>query len=359
MCSPAAPSLSTFTSSAARRRPALPLELELEPASPYLLAALWRRGSGDADQRRSRNSAAAGRGCPGSRPRLAAGAGPGRAAGRAGRSRLGLPARPGRRGPRLRRPAPARRSRCERMRFALGVDDDLSEFYRRFRRDPLLGPLIRRRPYLRPHAAPLALGGARLGGRQAADRDRPRGPDPAPHRRPLGPARWASATRGLRDVPPAALIAGRAPAELESMGLSAGALDRPQRGRPGDRRRALSTDCSRRPIARLLAVPEIGPWTVQCLGLFGRGEADSLPAGDLMLPEAGRPARAPRPPRHGRGGRGVLRALSRPSAGWRRAHPVDCTGSSPRARRCARRLIGVRVQERAGRVPSRDPSICR
>ena len=28
-------------------------------------------------------------------------------------------------------------------------------------------------------------------------------------------------------------------------------------------------------------MPQIGPWTVQCLGLFGRGEMDSLPAGDL------------------------------------------------------------------------------
>jgi 3-methyladenine DNA glycosylase/8-oxoguanine DNA glycosylase len=33
--------------------------------------------------------------------------------------------------------------------------------------------------------------------------------------------------------------------------------------------------------ARLLAMPQIGPWTVQCLGLFGRNEPDSLPAGDL------------------------------------------------------------------------------
>ena len=32
---------------------------------------------------------------------------------------------------------------------------------------------------------------------------------------------------------------------------------------------------------RLLALPQIGPWTVQCLALFGRGEMDSLPAGDL------------------------------------------------------------------------------
>ncbi len=32
---------------------------------------------------------------------------------------------------------------------------------------------------------------------------------------------------------------------------------------------------------RLLAMPQIGPWTVRCLGLFGRGDMDSLPAGDL------------------------------------------------------------------------------
>jgi 3-methyladenine DNA glycosylase/8-oxoguanine DNA glycosylase len=32
---------------------------------------------------------------------------------------------------------------------------------------------------------------------------------------------------------------------------------------------------------RLLAIPEIGPWTIQCLALGGRGDPDSLPAGDL------------------------------------------------------------------------------
>lgn len=32
---------------------------------------------------------------------------------------------------------------------------------------------------------------------------------------------------------------------------------------------------------RLLRIREIGPWTVQCLGFHGRGEPDSLPAGDL------------------------------------------------------------------------------
>jgi len=44
--------------------------------------------------------------------------------------------------------------------------------------------------------------------------------------------------------------------------------------------------------ARLLRVPSIGPWTVQCLGLHGRGDPDALPAGDLMyLKLVGRLAR--------------------------------------------------------------------
>ena len=42
----------------------------------------------------------------------------------------------------------------ERMRFALGTDHDLSEFQRRFRWDSLIGPVIRRRPYLRPRRRP-------------------------------------------------------------------------------------------------------------------------------------------------------------------------------------------------------------
>ena len=42
----------------------------------------------------------------------------------------------------------------ERMRFALGVDHDLSAFHRRFRWDPLIGPVIRRKPWLRPRRRP-------------------------------------------------------------------------------------------------------------------------------------------------------------------------------------------------------------
>ena len=40
------------------------------------------------------------------------------------------------------------------MRFALGVDDDLTEFARTFRGDPLIGEIIHHRPWLRPRRRP-------------------------------------------------------------------------------------------------------------------------------------------------------------------------------------------------------------
>lgn len=178
----------------------------------------------------------------------------------------------------------------ERMRFALGVDDDLGEFYRRFRRDQLLGPLLRRRPHLRPKRRPWAweaLAWAVV--KQLIETERAA----RIQRRIVG--RWGvrlGSDRGaLRDVPGAATIAGRAPAELASMDLSPGrslALRAVAReiaaGRcdPGD---PAADRC-------LLSIPEIGPWTVQCLGLLGRGDPDALPAGDLIyLKLVGRLAR--------------------------------------------------------------------
>jgi DNA-3-methyladenine glycosylase II len=167
----------------------------------------------------------------------------------------------------------------ERMRFALAVDDDLSEFHRRFRGDPLLGPLLRRRPHWRPRRAPWpweALAWAIV--KQLIETGRAA----RIQRRIVG--RWGARLGGernaLRDVPGPAAIAGRAPAELESMGLAL---------RRAIALRAVAAEVARgrcdpaRPSAdrRLRAVREIGPWTVQCLGLFGRGDPDSLPAGDL------------------------------------------------------------------------------
>jgi 3-methyladenine DNA glycosylase/8-oxoguanine DNA glycosylase len=167
-----------------------------------------------------------------------------------------------------------------RLRFALGVDDDLTAFFRRFRGDPLLGPLLRRWPHRRALRRPWpweALAWA------VCEQLIESGRAASIERRIVG--RWgarlgAGRSRPLRDVPPASVIAGRAPAELEGLGLSpkrAVAIARVAaqiaagRIAPGER----SGD------RRLLAAPEVGPWTVQCLGLYGRGEPDSLPAGDL------------------------------------------------------------------------------
>lgn len=167
----------------------------------------------------------------------------------------------------------------ERMRCALWVDVDLSDFYRRFRRDPLVGPLIRRKPDFRPKGRPWpweALAAAVVGQLIEAERAA------LIERRIAGRwgARLGEGRGALRDVPGPAAIAGRAPAELESMelvGKRAVALRRLARDVAAGRCQIESPDGD----GRLLATPQIGPWTVQCLGLFGRNELDSLPAGDL------------------------------------------------------------------------------
>ncbi|HEY5942220.1 MAG TPA: hypothetical protein VIT89_05085 [Solirubrobacterales bacterium] len=180
-------------------------------------------------------------------------------------------------------PGPASRDQLEqaieRMRCALWVDVDLSDFQRRFRRDPLLGPLIHRLPGFRPKGRPwpwealaAAVVGQLIEARRAA----------LIERRIAG--RWGSrlgeGREALRDVPGPAAIAGRAPAELEEMdlvGKRALALRRLARDVAAGRCRIDDPDAD----GRLLAMAQIGPWTVQCLGLFGRSELDSLPAGDL------------------------------------------------------------------------------
>ncbi|MEX2106677.1 MAG: hypothetical protein WD810_07235 [Solirubrobacterales bacterium] len=180
-------------------------------------------------------------------------------------------------------PAPASRDALgiaiERMRFALGVDDDLGDFHRRFRRDPLVGPLLRRMPRFRLRRRPWpweALSSAVV--KQLIEADRAARIE----RRIVG--RWGprlgDGREALRDVPAAATIAARAPAEIESMDLAASRAVALRRVAAvvASGRCAIETAAADR---RLLAMPQIGPWTVQCLGLFGRGDMDSLPAGDL------------------------------------------------------------------------------
>ena len=168
----------------------------------------------------------------------------------------------------------------ERMRFSLAVEDDMEEFFQTFKRDPLLGPTIHHKPWVRPKRRPWpwealcwAITAQLIESSRAAEIQR------------RIVRRWAPRIAlamdwPLRDVPSAAVIAGRAPAELASMDLSQGrsvAMVHCAREVARGRADLLDENSDR----RLLAIPEIGPWTIQCLGLHGRGDVDSLPAGDL------------------------------------------------------------------------------
>ncbi|MGH2917196.1 MAG: hypothetical protein ACRDLS_01150, partial [Solirubrobacteraceae bacterium] len=104
-----------------------------------------------------------------------------------------------------------------RMRFALAVDDDLRPFWERHHDDPLVGPSLRRAPWLRIKRRPAAFEALAWAvceqliesGRAAEIQRR--------IVRGLGPR---CATTGLRDVPSAAALGGCAPARLESFDLA-------------------------------------------------------------------------------------------------------------------------------------------
>jgi 3-methyladenine DNA glycosylase/8-oxoguanine DNA glycosylase len=167
----------------------------------------------------------------------------------------------------------------ERWRFALGVDDDLRPFHDRFRDDPLIGPGLRARPYLRPPRRPepweslaWAICEQLIEGQRAEAIERA-----IVHR-------WGRCgTSGMRTVPSAAAIAARSPAELESCGLSPKrAIVMVKAAREVASGRAdLHARDHERAWARLRSISGIGPWTIEILGLEGQGRYDQLPAGDL------------------------------------------------------------------------------
>jgi DNA-3-methyladenine glycosylase II len=166
----------------------------------------------------------------------------------------------------------------ERMRFMLGVDHDLGPFHRRFSRDRLLGPAIRRRPWLRPWRAAepfQALAWAIT--EQLIDGERAYGIQ----RRLVWRYGRPSACGTLRDAPSAGELAGRAPAELEACDLAgrrAIAMVRAAREVAAGRVDLTAHESAWR---RLLTVREIGPWTCEKLAFHGQGRDDRLPAGDL------------------------------------------------------------------------------
>lgn len=167
----------------------------------------------------------------------------------------------------------------DRMRFALGLDHDLRPFHVRFHADARLGPVIRRRPWLRPsrRAEPFeALAWAIT--EQLIEAQRAH----AIQRRLVWRYGRRSDCGAWRDAPSPVALSGRAPAELEACDLAA--------------RRAVTLVRAASEVARgrvdlmvgqesawrrLRAVPGIGSWTLECLAFHGQGRDDQLPAGDL------------------------------------------------------------------------------
>ena len=164
----------------------------------------------------------------------------------------------------------------ERMRFALGTDHDLGDFHRRFRRDPLVGPVIRRRPWLRPRRRPEPFEALAWAVSEQLIEARRAG---AIQRRIV--RRLGDGGASLRTPPSAARLARCSPAELDACGLAPKrsiALIRTAREVASGR-----ADLSRHEPSwrRLLAIPNIGSWTIETLAFEGQGRDDMLPALDL------------------------------------------------------------------------------
>jgi 3-methyladenine DNA glycosylase/8-oxoguanine DNA glycosylase len=176
-------------------------------------------------------------------------------------------------------PELARRG-IERMRRALGIDQDLRDFYDRFRSDPLIGRSVRADPGLRPAGRPdpfEALAWAIC--EQLIEFERAA----AIQRRLVYRLGRACPVSGMRNSPTAAKLAAQAPALLASFDLTesrAIALVRAAR-EVASGRVDLEAPDHERGWRRLARIRGIGSWTLQMLGLTGQARLDQLPAGDL------------------------------------------------------------------------------
>jgi 3-methyladenine DNA glycosylase/8-oxoguanine DNA glycosylase len=164
----------------------------------------------------------------------------------------------------------------EHVRFALGLDDDHSEFLDRFARDPLLGEATRTLRGLRPmrtatvaHALLRAVAGQLITARRAREIER----------RIVRAA--TPALDGLHRAPTAADLGVFSPAELGRLDLGArrgAALVRLCRSLDLEDLKAHPTDAAARRLERERG---LGPWSVgvvclQGLGRFERGLARDL-----------------------------------------------------------------------------------
>jgi 3-methyladenine DNA glycosylase/8-oxoguanine DNA glycosylase len=202
----------------------------------------------------------------------------------------------------------------DRMRRALGVDQDLAGFHRRFHRDPLIGRTVRANPTLRVRGRPdpfEALAFAIC--EQLIEYERA----VAIQRRLIHRLGRRCPETGLRDAPPAATVALQAPALFESCDLSGGrslALVRAAR-EVASGRVDLDDPDHERGWRRLRAIRGIGSWTLEMLALLGQGRLDQVPAGDLgLLKLVGRLTSGGDP--HHRASEQEVRDLFAPYAPW-------------------------------------------
>jgi DNA-3-methyladenine glycosylase II len=166
----------------------------------------------------------------------------------------------------------------ERLRWVLALDDDHSEFLRRFEQDELLREPIRQLRGLRPLRVPTVAGAllrALCG--QLIESDRARELERAI-------VRATSERVGRYAAPPTSLtLASRAPADLRRLGLHArrgatlvrlcGSLDL-------ERLRTLPIEVV---AARLLRERGLGPWSLGVIALEGLGSYEHGLVGDLGL----------------------------------------------------------------------------
>jgi 3-methyladenine DNA glycosylase/8-oxoguanine DNA glycosylase len=168
----------------------------------------------------------------------------------------------------------------ERMRLALGIDQDIEPFYERFRFDPLIGRSVRASPGLRAGGKPEpfeALAWAIC--EQLIEFSRAA----AIERRLIFRLGRRCSVSGMRDAPSPAVLAAQAPALLQSFDLSGGravALVRAAREVASGRVDLHDPDYERG-WRRLRAIRGIGSWTIQMLALTGQSRLDQLPAGDV------------------------------------------------------------------------------
>jgi 3-methyladenine DNA glycosylase/8-oxoguanine DNA glycosylase len=168
----------------------------------------------------------------------------------------------------------------ERMRIALGVDQDLRPFHERFRFDPLIGRAVRADPGLRVLGRPSpfeALAWAIC--EQLIESVRAGSIE----RRMIARLGRRCPETGLRDAPSADVLARQAPALLCSFDLSQGralALIAAAREVAAGRVDLYDAD-HERGWRRLRRIRGIGSWTIQSLAIGGQGRLDQLPAGDL------------------------------------------------------------------------------